>query len=211
MDTDTQSGFVRQRRNLMVMSLVVLFVEIADLKIDKLSIFGNEASLGNTQAVNTALWVLLIYWFVRYAQYFHDMDDTGFITSVMQRRAKLVEKFAFNKLNNAPDFAKSLIASDGSKLYAVPGSSTVSVNTWSRTMGRLLYMLTTDPDIRTDTNGTHEFSVSGWQQQVLNFRATTYVFVRTKYFTEYILPFLLFSLPWISSNTSVKAWVLSLT
>lgn len=38
-------GFIRQRRNLILMSLVVLAVNVAGARIERLSLLGNEITL----------------------------------------------------------------------------------------------------------------------------------------------------------------------
>lgn len=69
MDEEQQDGFVRQRRNLMVASLVLLFSEVTELKVEKISAFGTELLVGKAQAVTLALWVAAVYWLIRFYQY----------------------------------------------------------------------------------------------------------------------------------------------
>jgi hypothetical protein len=62
-------GFVRQRRNLMIVSLVLLFSEATELKVEKINVFGTELFVNHPYAVNVVLWVVALYWLVRYYQY----------------------------------------------------------------------------------------------------------------------------------------------
>lgn len=92
MHADIRDGFVRQRRNLIIMSLVVLFSELAGLKIEKISIFGNEATIGKPELVTITLWIFLFYWLIRYYQYFHEIGDKGFLGSFLLQRRKILGK-----------------------------------------------------------------------------------------------------------------------
>ena len=206
---DTQSGFIRQRRNLMVMSLVVLFAEIADLKIEKLSIFGSEATFGNPQTVKTALWILLIYWLVRYYQYFHDLGDTGLVGAIKAKRRQIVGARAFRRYFRDPSFTNMLVAQDGRTLYAYQRDHHVFRDFWFKVTGSLEFFITSDPEQEVGTHESTEFSFTGWQLVAPTLLSAAHVFVRTKYFSEYILPFVLFALPWCFTNPSAKSWLVS--
>ena len=55
------SGFIRQRRNLMVISLVLLFSEVAQLTMKKLNVLGTELEIDRPQVVTWALGAAGIY------------------------------------------------------------------------------------------------------------------------------------------------------
>lgn len=61
--------FVRQRRNLMGVSIVLLFVTYSGLKLTTLNILGNNMAITRPHIVNVALWVAFLYWFWRYWVY----------------------------------------------------------------------------------------------------------------------------------------------
>lgn len=61
--------FIRQRRNLMGISIVLLFVTYSGLKITTLNILGNSMTITQPHIVNVALWVAFTYWFWRYWVY----------------------------------------------------------------------------------------------------------------------------------------------
>lgn len=77
-EEEPNSGFVRQRRNLMIASLALLFSEVTELRIQKLSAFGNELLIGEPYAVTLALWVATTYWLFRFYQY--SGENLGTIT-----------------------------------------------------------------------------------------------------------------------------------
>lgn len=64
-------GLLRQRRNIIITSLTLIFSKYSDLQISKFSILGIQFdSLGNPESVYTAMWLVWFYFLVRYSQYF---------------------------------------------------------------------------------------------------------------------------------------------
>jgi hypothetical protein len=53
----------------MGISIVIFFFTYSGLKLTKLNILGNEFDLPNSYIVNISLWVIFVYWFMRYFQY----------------------------------------------------------------------------------------------------------------------------------------------
>lgn len=77
-DDEKRSMFNRQRRNLMGMSIIVLFVTYSGLEFKKLNILGNELDVKNPQIVYYALWIAFAYWFIRYFQFLQELrHDTA--------------------------------------------------------------------------------------------------------------------------------------
>lgn len=62
---------IRQRRNLLIVSMVLIFAKFSNLEISKFSIIGIELnSFGHPETVYVVLWIVWIYILVRYYQYF---------------------------------------------------------------------------------------------------------------------------------------------
>ena len=75
---DIRKGFVAERRNLLITSFALFFYQQAGLQIEKINILGNDAKISDPLWIAFALWVLWIYFFVRFYQYFRRIPDTGF-------------------------------------------------------------------------------------------------------------------------------------
>ena len=55
-------GFLRQRRNLILSSLILFFVYYAEVEIEKLSFFGVELKdFGNPEAAVEGIWLIYGY------------------------------------------------------------------------------------------------------------------------------------------------------
>lgn len=70
--------FQRQRRNLVLMSSLVLFVNITGGEITKIRLLGNELILRNPSTLPLLLAIVLAYFFLRFAQYAHEVENKGF-------------------------------------------------------------------------------------------------------------------------------------
>ncbi len=94
-----REAFIRQRRNLFIVSLVLLFAETSELTLSKLNIFGNELLIRHPIVVNIFLWAAWFYWLVRFLQYLGhvrglaEIMDTygnildGWVRELVRRRA----------------------------------------------------------------------------------------------------------------------------
>ena len=64
-------GLTRQRRNLILISILLWFLQFGGVKVGKLSILGIEFEhFSNSSAVYVALWLGWLYFLIRYYQYF---------------------------------------------------------------------------------------------------------------------------------------------
>lgn len=65
-------ALLRQRRNLLVLSLLIAFLTYANVELGKLSVLGIEfAHFERPEAVRHALWIGWIYFLFRYVQHFY--------------------------------------------------------------------------------------------------------------------------------------------
>jgi len=76
---DIRASFLRQRRNLMTISVVNLFVSLVGIKLEKLNVFGNEFAVQSPHYIVGGLWVAFFYWLVRYFQALHDSGNLGIL------------------------------------------------------------------------------------------------------------------------------------
>lgn len=112
-------GFVRQRRNLMIVSLVLLFVEAAELTINEVNVFGNRLVLKNPAIVTYALWIGFAYWLWRYSVYFHDLGDKGFLRAYHERMLYLVQRIAFRQAKRDREIMDNLVKEGKTKLVLI--------------------------------------------------------------------------------------------
>jgi hypothetical protein len=67
-DDSDAIGFLRQRRNVILMSLTLLFFEMVGLRVTELSLLGNKVEIMNPWVIDFSLVVFYSYFLVRYYQ-----------------------------------------------------------------------------------------------------------------------------------------------
>lgn len=72
------ADLLRQRRNLLVTSLALTAIDLAGATLKKdVSVLGTALEFANPERVVWGLWVLWVYFLVRYWQYFNEEPDLG--------------------------------------------------------------------------------------------------------------------------------------
>ncbi len=192
-------GFVRQRRNLMIVSLVLLFSEATELKVEKISAFGTELLVGQSQAVTTALWVAAVYWLVRFYQYSRVTHEGSLrntiqiyvvkyevIWPVIQRRLlqnepSLIEPF--DDIKDIPTLECTVFGSIEYRRNYVEAE--VSVSRAVRNRRESVTQDVASRKVRVDGADLFWLRVRAWINLILH----------TTLFTELVFPYIVFSLP----------------
>jgi hypothetical protein len=73
-----EDGFVRQRRNIIVASVLLLFADALGFKFSQINIFGNIVILAEPVRVTPFLWAAWIYLLLRYWQAFREHGGESF-------------------------------------------------------------------------------------------------------------------------------------
>lgn len=98
MENELREGFIRQRRNLIISSIVLLFSQASGMSIKKLSVFGNDIELAHPHSITALIWVATIYWLIRYYQYLRDLPSTGTKDIYYRKFAAYIPNVALNRL-----------------------------------------------------------------------------------------------------------------
>ncbi|MBA3022996.1 MAG: hypothetical protein KKB48_03940 [Gammaproteobacteria bacterium] len=70
-DSDSALSFIRQRRDLFVISALLIVAQVAHFRINEtLSLLGASITVGKPEVLVYSLWLLWAYWLVRYVQFF---------------------------------------------------------------------------------------------------------------------------------------------
>ena len=191
-------GFVRQRRNLMIVSLILLFAESTELKVEKISAFGTELLVGNPQAVTMALWVAAIYWLVRFYQYSGAVYPNA-IENIIQNEVsnKNCQKVALKRLlREEPSLLE--------RFYDVKALPSIDYKSFSIKDIKRNYLVVNleltkaAADGRksvTQVIGERTVRLDGADLFWLRFRAWIHLILHTPLFTELVLPYIVFALP----------------
>lgn len=89
--------FLRQRRNLLVISIIVFLVEAADVSLKGINLSGVQFNIGRPDIIYSSLWLALLYWLVRYYQYFNGHPADEIITRINGRMDWTVPRACLRK------------------------------------------------------------------------------------------------------------------
>src|SRR6266516_3672268 len=94
MSDENRDIFVRQRRNLMAMSLVLLVADVHnDIHLGPV-IFLVHAPF----TITTVLWLVWFYWLWRYYTSFHDIGERGFLRKYRERLQILGQHICISRI-----------------------------------------------------------------------------------------------------------------
>lgn len=85
------TGLLRQRRNLILISSALLLFDFANVTVTKVSVMGTELLIGDAKLLIYFAWAMWFYFLLRYYQYLHEEKDLGIsagITSQFKAKAR---------------------------------------------------------------------------------------------------------------------------
>ncbi len=193
-----RDGFVRQRRNLMMVSAALLLVESADVKFSELNLLGNKFLIENPGVINIGLWIAFLYWLYRYYVYFHDIGEKGFVSKYRSRMMDLVCAIAFKQLNTTRTEWLPSATQGKTRLQLGPDRSFYQRLLWRYEIKLSVLITTTSgvdgqsPELR---YFDHHVVSDRVPLAVAHLRAWLHVLTKTHLFSEYLLPFAVALLP----------------
>ncbi len=187
-----RQGFIRQRRNIIIISLVVLLAEISDIQINKINIFGNEVLINNPNILHLFLWIALFYWLIRYYQYFRDIPDKGFKATFNGKLEQYAQDIAFNKTITFYNNKTENDETNQKKAY--PRQFDIYRKSNKGFEGKVDYLIGTDPY---SGGSIEELKVNITFKELIipKIRSASNLILHTHLLTEYILPFIIVAIP----------------
>lgn len=176
MDTEPYSplqALMRQRRNLMASSLLLIFFKAAGVTFQRVGFLGTELIIERPDVLYTGLWFVWCYFLVRYIQFLLEVGNLGIVERVLRK----IRDYAQKKFN-----AYEFQTNDGSVIHRN-----------IRYLGNRRWALVADT-YRLDRgdvveNDEHSFGLV--QAAVWAIRATCSTAISSTKITEYLLPLLL--------------------
>jgi hypothetical protein len=196
---EVRDGFVRQRRALVAVSLVLVTLQAIGASLDHLELLGNTINLNRPVPLAGPLWVAWGYFLLRYYQYFHDVGDSGFRAAVERRRRTLARRAAISKLQHTvhPDVSE---CSKPRWWIEVPTLEVLDAPPSSWKLKAVRGYIHIRDAARPTWGATQliddlEVSLPPGVPRMATSRAVIWSGVHTRYFTEYGLPFVVASAP----------------
>ena len=200
-ESKTDSGFLRQRRNLFIISIGLLLFQAFDLELKKINFFGNEFSVSRPQFIPVFLWITYVYYFVRYYQFFYEANrgvkgaiqyySLGLLGNMRKSKAKWMifkeQGFKIFKYKFKEPSIKHLFESKWQDHSIVTFSATISTKEKDKD---------NNISIKSKTTGFQKDVVILWLGFLfIRVQAFFHICFRTSLITEYYIPFVVATLP----------------
>ncbi len=191
MDDD---GFVRQRRNLIIISFLLLFAHDTGLKLEEINVLGNTAELAKAFRIEPVLWTAWVYFLWRYWQAFHEYKERGFLNIFLELYRQRLDYQFKNKFPDPP-FPGDWNGTYEEKPIAnsVVGSDCLE---WSKARARILYAYKCLPHLQTpNTSQEVDRILTAFDVWKIRFRTFFYIAFNRSVLTELHLPFAIAAIP----------------
>ncbi len=187
--------FVRQRRNLILISFTLLISLLGHVLVKRINILGNEFPIEQTIRASVILWPLWIYWFFRYFQAFMEEGRGKLVDAYRSRFNEGLGKKAAQRLNpdNYDGFKTPVMKEVGAQLLARTLTRTESTPEGQE----YLFNLEAANRIRESSTGLGQirFKFSNSEIRAVRFKTLVAITFVTTAITEYVLPFLIAAAP----------------
>ncbi|MGE3488285.1 MAG: hypothetical protein AB7L09_26525 [Nitrospira sp.] len=188
--------FLRQRRNLIIGCLVILFLETTVSPPDKLSILGVELKITNSAYVIYWLWVFTGYWLIRFFQYMpslallRERASGEFMRSLRKALKRQAEHLLREKRPRTDNELHKRFL-NVQHIY-FPARLGVAHITFAVHAEGFRNVQTGKVDTKDILDGHPGKSITGLRAIGINVIAACDLCVRTPFLTEYVVPVLLF-------------------
>ncbi len=173
-NSSAETHFIKQRRNLIGVSLLILFYKVGELSLTKINVLGNVSEIGNPKIVVASLFIFFVYFLWRYYTACREVRGiTQFLGACTIWAETKAEKYAIRK------YFKNKIE-DGSQLRLI-----------ERSFSSLKYRVYKNPS---DPHSEGKDVKIKWYFLLMRSISWVHVILHTSKFSEYIIPYFLASL-----------------
>lgn len=95
MDTEHNSpiqALIRQRRNLMASSLLLIFFKAAGVSFERVGFLGTELIIERPGVLYTGLWLVWFYFLIRYVQFLLEVGNLGIQEAVIEKISQYAKR-----------------------------------------------------------------------------------------------------------------------
>jgi hypothetical protein len=197
-ESDLSKSFIRQRRNLIGISIILLFFQSSKIVISTINILGNTFNINDPTRVSYVLWFAWIYLLVRYYQFYRYASSDGTFNSAIESRISVyVPAIALAKYKKTyePDKVAPNIPLPHKIFMHEPEIITKQWNEWR--IQAHVYISDSDEKQHVGSDSAGEVIVILERNDLLKMRLKAYIHVaiHTPFSTEYHLPFVIAVVP----------------
>lgn len=182
----TDELFQRQRRNVMLMASVVIFINTTGANLKQVNILGNMLDINNPTAMPKIIGIVLGYFLWRYLQYAHEIENKG----LKQRFYKRAEYYLGPYLLKR-EYSRngSRLSQQFSRLKDIKVSGDVAMFNQAMPPNTASVSFEHKDDMKVDgIIDENELHVSNVELIWPFIKAGTYIVFRTRLVTDYVFP-----------------------
>ncbi len=196
-ESEIRAAFVRQRRNLIAISLVLLFAETTGISVDHLSILGIDIELDSPNSVIAWLWAGYAYWLLRYYQYFLAIPNKGIRTGFQSRLLPTLIRFAMEKEETESEELKIARLASPERTVRLHnlGAAFMPRNAVTAQFNVITERTTSEGGNLIKEIPQKDYAFSSWRLLFPATRSALLTVVNTPFFSEYFLPFAIAAAP----------------
>ena len=169
-----EGDILRQRRNLVAMSCLLIIFDLAKVEVAKVGVLGTDLIIGDVRVLAISMWVVWAYFLLRYYQFWR-ADQPHLARSISE---------AIERTARASFKGDRTLGSLGDPNVMLHRHGWISG--WKFQYAEALFSGSTMEDLR-----EHEVRIPPWRVLEWRARALLSVAIHTPHFTEHALPFVL--------------------
>lgn len=199
-ESEIRTAFIRQRRNLIAISLVLLFAETTGISVPQLTILGIEIELDSPDSVIKWLWAGYWYWLLRYYQFFLATSNKGVRVGFESRLLPVLTRFAMEKEEAESEELKAARLASPDHAVRLHNLGASFVTDMPHSSVRAQFNVITERTINEGSNTIKEipqkvYAFSRRRLLLPVIRAALLTVINTPLFSEYFLPFAIALVP----------------
>jgi hypothetical protein len=185
-----EDGFLRQRRNLIVISFLLLFTHGTGLTLEEINVLGNKAELAQTFRLEPVLWLSWVYLLLRYWQAFKEYAGPRFGGIFGNEFLGRLE-YLFRVKFESPELSEAL-RDDYDSVAVGKMVQDIKVNGWSAASASVSYIHQGLPGkLRSNIPNPVRRRLNAYDVWSCRIRAFFYIAFNKSVLTELYLPFLI--------------------
>lgn len=192
-----QNNFIRQRRNLIGISLVLFFYQSSGIVMNTITILGNTLNISAPSRIYYLLWIAWGYFLLRYYQYLRNISKLPLKEVFDSKMQQYVPVAAF-KFFKSKMFDPEKDAHDLEPPYKFFLNNNIFIKRQGPKEWQLDLAITVYSEKKSQyisTGATHTILVDSFLLTRQKIKSAFYVALNTRFVTEYYLPFLIAAIP----------------
>jgi len=175
---EMSQGLARQRRNLILISILIIIFAEGGVVIEDFSLAGLKLKFKDFRIVYISLWIMFTYFFIRYYQYFKEEPDLGVEKAFWRKlNERCWEKIKSNSIKACPNCEE------------FGGQFSFSATKSSSFIRRRVRVVTSRSTYGEDNNEEIEISVIPFIPDII--ASLFHVLANRKGFSDYFFPFII--------------------